>query len=64
LGDKRLVTLYERFKADIPELAASLGFDPDAIPYSDFDGIVEGWLLDAEKAASSNPQVRVGGHLR
>lgn len=49
LGDKRLVTLYEHFKADVPTLAASLGFDPDAIPYSDFDRMVEGWLLDAGK---------------
>lgn len=49
LGDKRLVRLYERFKADIPALAASLGFDPNAIPYSDFDTMVDGWLLDAGK---------------
>ncbi len=55
LGNKRLVTLYERFRADIPELAASLGFDPEAIPYSDFDGMVEGWLLNAEKAGGSIP---------
>jgi hypothetical protein len=46
LGDKRLVGLYERFETDIPGLAATLGFDPDAIPYSDFDGMLEGWLLE------------------
>jgi len=52
LGDKRLVALYERFLIDLPTLAAALGFDPASIPYSDFDRMLEGWLLDAGKAAS------------
>jgi len=53
MGAKRLVRLYERFKTDAPALAASLGFDPDAIPYSDFDTMVDGWLLDAGKTKNS-----------
>jgi hypothetical protein len=53
MGDKRLVRLHERFKTDVPALAASLGFDPDAIPYSDFDTMVDGWLLDAGKNKDS-----------
>jgi hypothetical protein len=39
--------LYENFLADLPDLAAALEFEPDAIPYVDFERIVVDWLLQA-----------------
>jgi len=44
----RLAHLYETFLADLPGLAAALEFDPDQIPYVDFERILAGWLLEAE----------------
>jgi hypothetical protein len=35
---------YERFIADLPEIAAIDGFEVDAIPYIDFEWIVTAWL--------------------
>jgi hypothetical protein len=39
--------LYGRFLADLPALAAELEFEPESIPYVDFERIVAGWLLQA-----------------
>jgi len=43
----RLARLFESFMADLPMLAADLEFDPDAVPYVDFERMVVGWLLTA-----------------
>jgi hypothetical protein len=40
-------SLHERFLADLPALAAELDFEPDAIPYVDFERIVASWLVQA-----------------
>jgi hypothetical protein len=37
--------LYLRFLADLPALAAELQFEPEAIPYIDFERIVASWLV-------------------
>lgn len=42
-GDK-VLRLYVQFATDLPALAAELEFDPDKIPYVDFERIVVGWL--------------------
>ena len=43
----RIVRIYEAFLDDIPALAAELEFDPDNIPYVDFERIVVSWLIKA-----------------
>lgn len=43
----RLVRLRGGFLADLPALAAALEFDPDQIPYVDYERIVVEWLLQA-----------------
>lgn len=40
----KIVRSYEQFIADLPALAAALEFDPNRIPYVDFERIVVGWL--------------------
>jgi hypothetical protein len=39
--------LHDRFLADLPALAAALEFEPDAIPYVDFERIAASWLVQA-----------------
>jgi hypothetical protein len=39
--------LHQRFLEDLPALAAELDFEPDAIPYVDFERIVASWLVQA-----------------
>ncbi|MGA9581009.1 MAG: hypothetical protein WBR13_03440 [Allosphingosinicella sp.] len=46
----RVAQTYERFLADLPALAAELGFDAADIPYVDFERIVVGWLIQAPSA--------------
>jgi len=42
-----VVELYERFTADLPDIAAKDGHDPNEIPYADFLWIVATWLTNA-----------------
>lgn len=44
---ERLARVHADFQADRPALAAELEFDPDQIPYVDFERIVTAWLLQA-----------------
>lgn len=46
----RVQRVYEAFLADLPDLAAVLEFDPDRIPYVDFERIVGRWLIEAPAA--------------
>lgn len=39
--------LYGRFLADLPALAAELEFEPESIPYVDFERIAASWLVQA-----------------
>ena len=39
--------LHESFLQDLPALAAELEFEPDAIPYVDFERIVASCLVQA-----------------
>lgn len=41
----RVQRIYEAFLADLPDLAAALEFDPDEIPYVDFERIIATWLV-------------------
>jgi len=41
----RIERLYREFLAALPDLAAALEFEPDRIPYVDFETIVTDWLL-------------------
>lgn len=43
-----LVGAYERFLAELPTNATSAGFDPNSIPYVDFEFMVTDWLLTAD----------------
>jgi hypothetical protein len=38
---------YVAFQGNLPALAAALDFEPDGIPYVDFERIVAKWLLEA-----------------
>jgi hypothetical protein len=40
----RIVQLYQNFTAELPLDAAALGFDPNNIPYVDFERMVVAWL--------------------
>jgi hypothetical protein len=44
---ERLARLYGMFLGELPALAAALEFEPDQIPYVDFERIVVEWLLQA-----------------
>ena len=41
----RIANLNRHFLADLPALAEELDFDPESIPYVDYERIVVGWLL-------------------
>jgi len=43
----RLTRTYQDFLRDLPALAAALEFDPETIPYVDFERIVAIWLVQA-----------------
>ena len=47
----RVARLFQLFVADLPSLAADLEFDPETVPYVDFERMVVGWLLTAEPLA-------------
>lgn len=42
-----IVGAYNRFTSELPEITARSGFDPDDIPYVDFEFLVTDWLLNA-----------------
>jgi hypothetical protein len=44
---EKVQRIYEAFLADLPNLAAVLEFDLDAIPYVDYERIVAAWLVEA-----------------
>jgi hypothetical protein len=44
----RIARIYQKFLTDLPKLAEKLEFDPDKIPYFDFETIVAAWLLEAD----------------
>lgn len=48
IGAAIVVGAFEQFTQELPELALAAGFDPDAIPYVDFEFLVTDWLLSAE----------------
>jgi hypothetical protein len=37
--------IFEAFQGDLPAIAAELEFDPEQIPYVDFERIVAAWLI-------------------
>jgi hypothetical protein len=43
----KLIGIYDNFCSDLPALAGELDFDPERIPYVDFERIVVNWLLAA-----------------
>ncbi len=45
IGDQIVAQGYARFRDDLPQLAIAAGFDPEAIPYIDFEFLVADWLL-------------------
>lgn len=49
----RVQRIYEAFLASLPEIANALEFDPDRIPYVDFERIVAKWLVEAPAAAGN-----------
>ena len=44
-----LLLLYDRFVDELPLLCDALGFDPQAVPYVDYEQIVVGWLLEGQR---------------
>lgn len=49
----RVQRAYEAFLADLPDLAVALEFDPERIPYIDFERIVARWAVEAPAAIGS-----------
>ena len=49
----RIGRMYEEFLADLPDLAAALEFDPNDIPYVDYERIVATWLVEAPAAVGA-----------
>ena len=47
-ADQIIVAAFTKFSGEWPGLAARRGFDPDTIPYVDFEFIVTEWLLSAQ----------------
>jgi hypothetical protein len=45
--------LYCRFLRELPAICAELAFEPQTIPYVDFEHIVVNWLLEAEPTDAS-----------
>jgi len=45
-----IVEAYTRFLAEFPDNATALGFEPDHVPYVDFEFMVTDWLLSANIA--------------
>ncbi|WP_236634214.1 nucleotide-binding protein [Caulobacter sp. X] len=43
----RVARLFQVFMADLPALASDLEFDPENVPYVDFERMIVGWLLTA-----------------
>ena len=46
----RIANLNRRFLADLPALAEKLDFDPESIPYVDYERIVVGLLLQPKQS--------------
>jgi hypothetical protein len=46
-GAPHLVATHRRFRQDLPEIAAELGFGDHPIPYVDFERIAAQWLANA-----------------
>ena len=49
----RVQRIYEAFLASLPDIALALEFDPDRIPYVDFERIVAKWLVEAPAATGN-----------
>jgi hypothetical protein len=49
----RVRRVYESFLGDLPDLAAVLEFNPDQIPYVDYERIVATWLVEAPAAVGA-----------
>ncbi len=49
----RVRRIHDAFLADLPEMAAALEFDPNTIPYVDYERIVASWLLEAPAATGA-----------
>ncbi len=43
-GGAALIAMHDRFRAELPGLAAALGLDPLAISYVDFEQIATNWI--------------------
>lgn len=48
----RVQRIYQVFLESLPEIAAALEFDPDRIPYIDFERIAGQWLITAPEAVA------------
>lgn len=48
IGEAVVVDGFQRFSAMLPDLALAAGFDPENVPYVDFEFLVTDWLLSAE----------------
>ncbi|MDB5432251.1 MAG: hypothetical protein JWP35_3367 [Caulobacter sp.] len=44
-GPQRILEAYDRFTADKPAIADTLGFNPSRIPYVDLEGMITNWLV-------------------
>ncbi|EAQ30603.1 hypothetical protein NAP1_07485 [Erythrobacter sp. NAP1] len=46
-SDNLLLRLFQRFSVDFIDICEQLEFDPEQIPYVDFERIVANWLIEA-----------------
>jgi len=51
----RVRRIYEAFAAQLPDIAAQLEFEPNRIPYVDYERIVAQWLVEAPEAIARQP---------
>lgn len=49
----RVQRVYEAFLGDLPDLAAVLEFQPNDIPYVDYERLVARWLVEAPAAVGA-----------
>lgn len=45
---ERVTRLHQAFQADLPAIATELEFNPETIPYVDYERLVVGWLMQAK----------------
>jgi hypothetical protein len=57
-GGRAIASEFERFRADLPAIAAAKRLEPDELTFKDLTAIAAEWILADSAAAPSGPQRR------